>query len=92
MFARFILKKDFSLFQNVCHRLLSSILSKKYICDSSIIEVYLTNEKLKAIIDRQEHQFYYYADKNLHQEAPPPVFKPISTNSSPPENCQYLTK
>ncbi|CAF1349792.1 unnamed protein product [Rotaria sordida] len=91
MFARLVFKKNFLSFQNIYCRVLLSFLSKNYICDSSIIESYRTNEKLKAIIDRQEHKFYYYVDKNLQQQLPPSVFKQISSNSNLPENSQYLT-
>ncbi len=86
MFSRFVINKNLSF-----ARLLSS-LSKNYICDSSVIEAYQTNEKLKSIIDRQEHQFYYHADKQMKSPTPPTVFKPISIDSHPPENAHYLTK
>lgn len=71
-------------------RLLSSF-SKNYICDSTVIEAYQTNEKLKSIIDRQEHQFYYQTDKQIKQQ-PPSVFKQITDNSQPSENLHYLTQ
>jgi hypothetical protein len=85
MFSRFVINKTLSF-----SRLLSS-LSKNYICDSSVIEAYQTNEKLKSIIDRQEHQYYYHVDKQI-KSTPPNVFKPIAIDSHPPENPQYLTK
>jgi hypothetical protein len=70
---------------------LLSYLSKNYICDSSVIDAYQTNEKLKSIIDQQEHQFYYHPDKQLKQQ-PPSIFKQIPIGSHPPENPHYLTK
>ena len=85
MLSRFAINKTLPFV-----RLLSSI-SKNYICDSSVIEAYQTNEKLKSIIDRQEHQFYYQPDKQ-NKSQPPTVFKPISAGSQLPENPQYLTK
>ncbi|CAF1341856.1 unnamed protein product [Rotaria sp. Silwood1] len=91
MFARLIFRRNFLPFENIYCRVLLSSVSKNYICDSSIIESYRTNEKLKAIIDQQEHKFYYYVDKNLQQQLPPSVFKQISSNSNLPENAQYLT-
>jgi hypothetical protein len=84
MFSRLIINK------NLLFSRLLSTLSKNYICDSSVIEVYQTNEKFKSIIDRQEHQFYYHVDKQLKQ--PPSIFKQIPVGSNPPENARYLTK
>ena len=84
-FSRFAVTRGLPL-----TRLLSS-LSKNYICDLSAIEAYQTNEGFKSIVDRQEHQFYYRADKQLKQ-LPPPVFKPIPVDSHPPENLHYLTE
>ncbi|CAF1405143.1 unnamed protein product [Adineta steineri] len=87
MFLRSIINKNLSIFQHTSSRLLSSF-SKNYVCDSSVIEAYQTNKKLKSIIDRQEHQFYYHGDKKEQQI--PTVFKQISTNSNLPENAHYL--
>jgi len=84
MFSRFITNKNLRF-----SRLLSS-LSKNYICDTSVIEAYQTNEKLKSIIDRKEHQFYYHADKQIKQQ-PPSIFKQIPIDSHLPENPHYLT-
>jgi hypothetical protein len=89
MFSRFLINKNLPFFQQTSYRLLSS-LSKNYICDSSVIEAYQTNKKLKSIIDRQEHQFYYFVDKKIQQQQIPTVFKQIPDNSHPPENAHYL--
>jgi hypothetical protein len=94
MFSRIIINKNLPFFQQTSYRLLSSF-SKNYICDSSVIEAYQTNETLKEIIDRQEHQFYYHADNKTKQQPPPPppsVFKQISVGSHLPDNSHYLTK
>ena len=90
MFSRVIIKKTIPFFQQTYCRLLSSF-SKNYICDSSVIEAYQTNQKLKSIIDRQEHQFYYHVNDKTKQE-PPSAFKQLSIDSQLPENSYYLTK
>ncbi len=90
MFSRLIINKNLPFLPQTSYRLLAS-LSKNYICDSSVIEAYQTNEKLKKIIDRQEHHFYYQHDNKTKQQ-PPSVFKQIAVGSNPPENPLYLTK
>ncbi|UJR10793.1 hypothetical protein I4U23_014980 [Adineta vaga] len=90
MLSKFIIQKNLSCFYQISQRFLSS-LSRYYICDTSVIEAYQTNQKLKAIIDRQEHQYYYYDDKKTkqHQQIPT-AFKQISADSQIPENAHYL--
>jgi hypothetical protein len=82
MFARQFVVKQFSAL-----RRLSS--SKSYICDRSTIEAYQKNDKIKSIIDRQEHQFYYHHDDTLKA---PSAFKAIPKGSPLPANAQDLTK
>ncbi|CAF0980923.1 unnamed protein product [Adineta ricciae] len=57
----------------------------------SVIEAYQKNQKLKEIIDRQEHQYYFHNDtKTNQQQQIPAVFKQISAKSQLPEKVQHL--
>lgn len=76
--------------QKIIFSRLSSSVCKNYICDASVIEAYHKNEKLKSIIDRQEHQFYYQADQQKDLKAPP-VFKVFLDALHRPKDPYYLT-
>lgn len=41
------------------HRTSSSLTSKNFVCDSTVIHAYHSNSRFKSIIDRQEDNFYY---------------------------------
>ena len=60
----------------------------------SVIEAYQKNQKLKEIIDRQEHQYYFHDDTktNQQQQEIPAVFKQISARSQLPEKVQHLVR
>jgi hypothetical protein len=90
MLSRIIINKTIPVFQQTYFRLLSSF-SKNYICDSSVIEAYKKDNKLKSIIDRQEHQFYYHVEDKIKQDLPS-AFKQLPGGSQLPENVHYLTK
>ena len=60
----------------------------------SVIEAYQKNQKLKEIIDRQEHQYYFHDDTktNQQQQEIPTVFKQVSAYSQLPEKAQHLAR
>lgn len=66
----------------------SAVLSKSYICDSSVIDAYYTNSQLKAIIDRQDYNYFYEG----HRTEIPTVFKSLPSDVISVKNQFYLSK